>query len=100
MTCPTCAGLGYWVDSNGRHPCKCVIVRGVGVADEPTNLDKRRAAYVDQIVGHVKNAVGNADEDVRFLVDNLLMEWGADAYRQGKKAAADRVIQYVVSTFK
>jgi hypothetical protein len=22
-TCLTCADLGYWVDSAGRHPCRC-----------------------------------------------------------------------------
>lgn len=26
MSCPICAGLGYYVDSLGQHPCRCVVV--------------------------------------------------------------------------
>ena len=67
------------------------------IPDETTELDKRRAAYADQIIAHVKNAAGNTDADVKYLVDNLLMEWGAKAYRQGVQHAADRVIKYATN---
>lgn len=23
--CRTCAGMGYWLDSVGKHPCRCVV---------------------------------------------------------------------------
>ena len=64
------------------------------MAHEPTELDKRRGAYTDQIVAHVKNVADNTDADVRFLVDNLLLEWGGDAYRQGMIHVAERITKY------
>ncbi len=58
------------------------------MTDEPTELDKQRAAYVEQIIHHVRNAAKYPDHDVKFLVDNLLMEWGAKAFQAGRKDLA------------
>lgn len=58
------------------------------MTDEPTELDRQRAAYVEQIIRHAQNEAAYPDSDVRFLVDNLLMEWGAKAFQAGRKDLA------------
>jgi len=33
--CPICAGLGYYVDSGGQHPCRCVVTAPAQVTPPP-----------------------------------------------------------------
>ena len=65
------------------------------MADEPTELDKRRGEYARQILQRCRVGKTDADYDsVMWSVDHLLLEWGADAYRQGESHVADRIAKY------
>jgi hypothetical protein len=50
--------------------------------ENPTELDKRRSAYVAQAI---KAVLEHSVADAKYLVDNLFMEWGAEAYKAGRK---------------
>lgn len=54
-------------------------------------LDEVRAEYVRQIIERVCNKDGFDAASVVGLVDSLVMEWGAKAYKQGRRDMAERV---------
>ena len=56
---------------------------------EPAELDTVRAAYVKQIMEHVRNP--RNEDGGSFMVNELLMEWGAKAYYQGREHMAERI---------
>ena len=58
------------------------------MADEPTELDKLRMVYADQIVEAFRHGI---TEHARDAVDHLLSEWGAKAYYQGRAHMAERI---------
>jgi hypothetical protein len=57
--------------------------------DLPTSLDKERMSVAEQIVKFAREIEDPAD--ARWSVDQLLMEWGAKAYRQGRQHMAARI---------
>lgn len=59
--------------------------------DEPTKLDQLRAGYVTSILQAVNDP--GADDGGRFMVDNLLAEWGAKAYEAGRQSLVDQVMR-------
>jgi hypothetical protein len=55
--CPVCAGLGYYADSIGKHPCKCdpkckELARHF-LGDSPEISDRHVAA----LANHIRDAV-------------------------------------------
>jgi hypothetical protein len=59
---------------------------------EQTELDGERAGYVEQILqaAHDPNSIG-----AKYIIDDLLMEWGAKAYRQGREHMGAAVKKFV-----
>jgi hypothetical protein len=57
--------------------------------EPPTELDKLREGYVNQILQHVNDPLN--EDGGRYMVDYLLQEWGAKAYFQGREHMAARI---------
>ena len=73
-------------DDMGMPPANAISAIALAAS---TPLDKERLGYVIQIMKAAR------DDGVEFVVDNLLMEYGAKAYRQGQRDMAAAVKKYV-----
>ena len=82
-----CRCLKLWREGDDFYCC----TGATAMAEPMTELDKLRAEYVRQIIGHVRDPLNISDDQVRNHVDSLIMEWGAKAYQQGRQHMAARI---------